>query len=277
VERPRLEDPEDPRFDDYRDLRRPRGAGRRREGDLDHVVIEGHLALDRAARGPLRLRSVLVTPAREASLHAQLADLPRGVEVHVAERDVLAAVTGFDAHRGVLASADRPPPADPAHLLAAHRRVVVLEGLTDLENVGAVFRVAAALGLGAVLLDDRGADPLYRRCVRVSLGWSTVIPHARLGPLPEGLGLLRASGHRTVALTPAAGSMPVDEAAASGALDDPVALLVGAEGPGLTEAALAAAGHRVSVPMAPGVDSLNAATALAVVASFAAARRGWAT
>jgi tRNA G18 (ribose-2'-O)-methylase SpoU len=169
---------------------------------------------------------------------------------------MLAEITGVDVHRGVLASADRPAPSDPIGLLAAHQRVAVLEGLTDLENVGAVFRVAAALGIGAVLLDDRCADPLYRRCVRVSLGWSTVVPHARIGSLPEGLDVVDAAGHRSVALTPRGGSMAV-------------------EGPGLSGAAIGAAQQRVAIPMAEGVDSLNAATALAVVASFAAANRGW--
>lgn len=278
-ERPqlRLDDPDDPRFDDYRDLRGGfDGNGRRlREDHLDHVVIEGHLALSRAAGGPLCLRSVLVTPTRAESLSGELAHLPPGVEVLVADRAVLAQVTGFDVHRGVLASADRPPPSDPPDLLATHPRVAVLEGLTDLENVGAVFRVAAALGIGAVLLDDHCADPLYRRCVRVSLGWSTVIPHTRIGSLRQGLDAVHAAGHRSVALTPRAGSIAVDEAAAAGLLDDPLAMLVGAEGPGLTDAAIDAAHARVAIPMAAGVDSLNAATALAVVASFAAGRRGW--
>ena len=199
----------------------------------------------------------------------------RGASESTGRREMLAEITGVDVHRGVLASADRPAPSDPIGLLAAYQRVAVLEGLTDLENVGAVFRVAAALGIGAVLLDDRCADPLYRRCVRVSLGWSTVVPHARIGSLPEGLDVVDAAGHRSMALTPRGGSMAVDEAAAAGLLDDPVALLVGAEGPGLSGAAIGAAQQRVAIPMAEGVDSLNAATALAVVASFAAANRGW--
>ncbi|MCZ7628385.1 MAG: hypothetical protein M5U19_04695 [Microthrixaceae bacterium] len=116
---------------------------------------------------------------------------------------MLAELTGFDAHRGVLASADRPGALDPAELLVGHRRFVFLEGLSDLENLGATFRVAAALGFDAVLLDDRCADPLYRRCVRVSLGWSTVVPHARFPGTAEGMAALSAAGVATVALTPA--------------------------------------------------------------------------
>lgn len=268
-----VDDPGDGRLDDFRDLRRlPR---RVRESALPHVVVEGHLALSTALRGPLRLRSVLMTPSRAASLRDLVEALPPQVPLRVAPRPVIEEVTGFDVHRGVLASAERPEPVDAADLLTRCRRVAVLAGLSDLENLGASFRVAAALGLDAVLLDDRCADPLYRRCVRVSLGWSTVVPHAVLGPLPDGLELLRPAGFRSVALTPGHGALAVDRAAASGLLDDPVALLVGAEGPGLDGPTLAAADAAVAVPMAAGVDSLNAATALAVVASFAAARRGW--
>jgi len=269
-----ITDPADERLADYRDLRAVEG-GRRRESATGHFVIEGELALQRALRGPRPLRSVLLTPGRAASLTDLRAALPAGVAVYVAEREVLAQLTGYDVHRGVLASAERGPLPHPADLLAGCRRVAVVEAVNDLENLGAVFRVAAALGLDAVLLDDRCADPLYRRCVRVSLGWSTVVPHARLGPLPAGLGTLRDAGMRALALTPGPDAVAVDAAAASGLLDDPVALLVGAEGPGLEPATIAAADHAVAVPMAPGVDSLNVATALAVVASFAAARRGW--
>ncbi len=281
-----VSDPQDERLRDYRDLRtgsrRDRRTGSRRdrrtgsrESARSHVVIEGRLALERALSGPLVMRSVLVTPSRAKSLRPVLEHLPAGTDLLVADRDTLAVLTGFDVHRGVLASANRPSPADAAELLARHTRVVILEGLTDLENVGAVFRVAAAMNVGAVLMDDRCADPLYRRCVRVSLGWSTVIPHARLGQLPEGLDLLATAGHRSVALTPGPDAVPVDTAARNGLLDDPMALVVGAEGPGLTPATIDAATHRVAIPMSCGVDSLNAATALAVVAAFAASTRGW--
>lgn len=188
---------------------------------------------------------------------------------------MLAEVAGFDVHRGVLASAERPPAADPAEVLSRHRRMVLLEGLTDLENVGAAFRVAAALGIGAVLLDDRCADPLYRRCVRVSLGWSTVVPHARFPSTTAALDAGGVIGVRSVALTPAPDAVPVDRAAVEGLFDEPVLLLVGSEGSGLAPSTIEAADHRVCIPMAVGVDSLNAATALAVVASFASAARGW--
>ena len=276
----RITDPGDPRLWDYRNLRTGTGATesaapRRPESALGHVVVEGHLALRRCLEGPLRLRSVLMTPARASSLADLRGRLDGDTPVYVADRGVLAELTGFDVHRGVLASADRPEPLDPASLREQYRRIVVLEGLSDLENVGAAFRVAAALGLDAVLLGPGCADPLYRRCVRVSLGWSTVLPHARSQDLVSDLAGLAAAGFSTVALTPGAGALAVDRAANAGVLDDPVALVVGAEGPGLTEQAMAAAGHRVAIPMSGDADSLNAATALAVVASFAAAARSW--
>lgn len=216
-----------------------------------------------------------MTPGRARSLPLLRAAISPEVPLYVLEQEVLTELTGFDAHRGVLASADRPQATEPAELLSRHRRLVFLEGLSDLENLGAAFRVAAALGLDAILLDHRCADPLYRRCIRVSLGWSTVLPHARFPSTTAGLAALSAAGVRTVALTPAPHAIAVDHAVALGHLDDPVALMVGSEGSGLTEAALAAADHLVSIPMTPGVDSLNAATALAVVASFAAAARDW--
>ena len=267
---------DDPRLADYRHLT---DADARRAVEVHGadpcVIVEGVLALERVLGGGPPLRSVLVTPQRHATLGALLGRVPEGVPVLVADRDVLRDVTGFDVHRGVLASARRPEGLDPSDLLGRARRVVVTEALNDHENLGSLFRNAAALGLDAVLLDDRSADPLYRRSVRVSLGWAAVLPHARVGPLPAGYDVLREHGVRVVALTPDPDAIPVDEAAASGLLDDPVALVVGAEGPGLSKDAIDGADVRVRIPMVDGVDSLNVATALAVVASFAAARRRW--
>ncbi len=270
-----VEDPEDPRLADYRHLNDATARRAVLEGADPCVVVEGVLALERVLAGGPPLRSVLVTPPRAASLAELLGSVPEAVPVLVAGREVLRDVAGFDVHRGVLASASRPEVPEPAALLRRARRVVVGEALNDHENLGALFRNAAATGVDAVLLDDRSADPWYRRAVRVSLGWAAVLPHARLGPLPAGYDVLRDHGFRVVALTPSAGAVAVDRAADAGLLDDRVALVVGAEGPGLTEAAISGADERVRVPMPEGVDSLNVATALAVVASFAAARRGW--
>jgi tRNA G18 (ribose-2'-O)-methylase SpoU len=186
---------------------------------------------------------------------------------------VLARVCGYDVHRGVLAAADRPAPRTADEVIAGVGTVLVAEAVNDNENIGSLFRNAAALGVGAVLLDPACADPLYRRSIRVSSGWSMRLPHARVPDTAAALGALARAGVRTVALTPQPDALAVHDAAGSGVLAEPLALVVGAEGPGLSPATLASCDATVRVPMAPGVDSLNVATSFAVVAAFAAAAR----
>lgn len=270
-----VDDPDDPRLADYRLL--TDAAARRvvELGGASHgiFVVEGPIALEQLLRSGLRMRSVVLTPARARSFeaHPELT-----CPVHVVERDVLAAVTGYDVHRGLLASAERPTPITTGALLDGARRVLVAEGVNDNENIGSLFRNAAALGVDAVLLDAACADPLYRRSIRVSSGWSMRIPFARADDGTDLLDELRRQGLRSVALTPARGALDVDLAAAEGVLDDPVAFVVGAEGPGLSASTLEACDALVRVPMSDEVDSLNVATSFAVVAAFAAARRRWA-
>jgi tRNA G18 (ribose-2'-O)-methylase SpoU len=175
------------------------------------------------------------------------------------------AITGFPFHRGVLAAADRRPLPRLVDVLRGAELVVVAEGLSDHENVGALFRNAAAFGADAVLLDPATADPLYRRSVRVSLGHVLRVPWTRLATWPDGLGQLRRRGFELLALTPADQAVPIDAVARDIAARRPqVALLVGAEGPGLSDAALMASDRRVRIPIAGSVDSLNVATAAAV-------------
>ena len=142
------------------------------------------------------------------------------------------------------------------------RVLAVLEGVNDHENLGALFRNAAGFGIDGVVLDPTTADPLYRRSVRVSMGHVLGVPWTRFPAWPEGLDEVRAAGFTVVALTPAPGSESIEDLAA----DPPerVALLVGAEGPGLSDAALAAADRRVRIPLSSSVDSLNVATAAAI-------------
>ena len=199
----------------------------------------------RAARAPL-----LVTRA-EAT----------GAQVLVAPQDVLDRVAGYAVHRGALALAPRPAERDPLQTVADVRVVLVVEGVNDFENLGALFRNAAAFGVGAVLLDPTTADPLYRRCVRVSLGHVMRVPFARLSDWPAGLSEISRAGFSIVGLTPAS-ERSVDELAR--AAPERVAVMVGSEGSGLTPAALAACDERVRIPMAVGVDSLNVATAAAI-------------
>jgi tRNA G18 (ribose-2'-O)-methylase SpoU len=239
-----VSDPADPRLDDYRDLttadRRPD-----RPGGRGLVIAEGVVVVRRLRR--------LDELAGDLAAH----DVP----AYCTDADTMAAAVGFHLNRGVLAVADRAAPVDAAALARSARTIAVLEGVGDHENLGGLFRNAAALGVGGVLLGPRCSDPLYRRSVRVSMGHVLRVPFADLpGTWPASLDLLRDAGLRVAALTPS-GAVPIADAGLSGRR---VALLLGAEGPGLTPEALAAADVRVRIPMAEGVDSLNVATAAAV-------------
>ncbi|HVX43019.1 MAG TPA: RNA methyltransferase [Mycobacteriales bacterium] len=251
----RVEDPLDPRLDDFRDLttadRRPD-----RPGGRGLVIAEGVPVVERLLASPYPIRAVMGLGARIEALAPTLPDIP----AYVVTADLLAKVVGFHLNRGVLATADRAPMPDPDRILRTARRLAVLEGINDHENLGAIFRNAAALGIDAVLLGDRCADPLYRRSVRVSMGHVLRMPFLRLQPWPEALDRLRSAGFRTVALTPQQPSVPLDRIDPMGRL----ALLVGAEGTGLTDGALTAADVRARIPMPAGVDSLNVATAAAI-------------
>ena len=250
-----------PRVADYTALNDP-AARRRVERSGGYFVVEGTLAIGRLlATGDWTIRSLLLLPRVADRLAGALADLD--VPVLVADEDVLRQVVGFDLHRGALASVARRPPADLDSLLDGARRLLVTEGVNGHENLGALYRNAAAFGADAVLVDPTSADPFYRRSVRVSVGNVLAVPTGHLGAFPGAVQDLRDRGVTTVALSPAADAdlrdLALDTVGAG-----PVALLVGAEGPGLTAATLDAADHRVAITMAPGVDSLNVATAAAI-------------
>lgn len=256
-----VDDPDDPGLHELTGLT---DAAARQSVEVEHgcFVVEGLLALEAAVRSAYPLRSVLVAEAKLDRVLPLLAGVE--VPVHVGSQALLEAVTGFAIHRGVVASAGRRALVDPAELLDGARRVAVLEGVNDHENLGALFRNAAAFGVDAVLLDPTTADPLYRRSVRVSLGHVLHVPWTRLPALPGGLSLLREAGLTPVALTPT-GDVDVRSLDA-----DRVAWLLGAEGPGLSAGTLAAADVRARIPMATGVDSLNVATAAAVALALTA-------
>ena len=248
-----ITDPADARLDDFRDLTDSDVRADRRA----MVIAEGINVVARLATSPFRVRAVAAVPNRAEALSSVLE--PLDIDVFVMDKWALSELAGFRVTRGVLASADRPAPLDPAELVAQARSVAVLEGLNDFENLGALFRNAAAFGVDAVLLDPQTADPLYRRSVRVSMGYVLRVPFAVLpGAWPESLDVL--AGFSILALTPRADAVAIRE------LPRPErwAVLLGAEGPGLSDAALARAEHLVRIPMAGGVDSLNVATAAAV-------------
>jgi tRNA G18 (ribose-2'-O)-methylase SpoU len=251
---------DDPRVDEYRALRA------RESREL--LWAEGPTVVERLLRTELRVRSLLATPAAHHRLSSTV-DLG-GLTVFVAEQSEVNAIVGFDLHRGVIAVAERPSLADVDVVIPTSRRLLVLEGLNDPENLGAIARSARALGVDGLLLDPTCADPYYRRSVRVSMGEILHLPIAR-APLPDLLDALERAGFHSWALTPRRGATPIGELVAAG-VPERLALVLGAEGPGLSHDALSRL-RNVRIPQRDDVDSLNVghatAAALAIVASSA--------
>ncbi|MDO9397048.1 MAG: RNA methyltransferase, partial [Herbiconiux sp.] len=216
---------------------------------------------ERAVAAGHRPRSVLLQEKWLADL-AWVGERFPEVPLFVASDEILESLTGFQMHRGALASMHRPVLPDARDLLAGARTVVVLEDIVDHTNVGAAFRSAAGLGADAVLISPRCADPLYRRSVRVSMGTVLQVPWTRIGEWKEAGPLLHEAGFTIAALALGSDSVPLPEFTAS--RPERVAIVLGTEGDGLSRRALAAADVRVEIPMLHGVDSLNVASASAV-------------
>jgi tRNA G18 (ribose-2'-O)-methylase SpoU len=255
-----VDDPADPRLDDFRDLnsidRRPdlpSGKGL--------VIAEGVLVVQRMLISRFAPRALLGTDRRLAELIADLArtDAP----YYRASAEVMAEVVGFHLNRGVLAAAARPGELTLDEVLDDARTVAVLEGVNDHENLGSIFRNAAGLDVDAVVFGTGCADPLYRRAVRVSMGHALLVPYAWAPNWPADLESLRDKGFRLLAMTPNPAAPSLAEAMA-GLAGDRVAMLVGAEGPGLSQRAMRGSDVRVRIPMSRGTDSLNVATAAAL-------------
>lgn len=224
-------------------------------------LAESLKVIERALAAGHRPRSVLLLEQWLPQIEPLLAEHPQ-VPVFVGESEQLAELTGFHMHRGALASMHRPAPRDPAELLAASRRLVVLEDLADHTNVGAIFRSVAALGADGVLLTPACADPLYRRAVRVSMGAVLQVPWARLPHWREAGPLIRDAGYELAAF--ALRDDAEDLAEFYARPPEKLALMFGTEGEGLSRRALASATRCVTIPMEHGVDSLNVATAAAL-------------
>jgi len=231
-------------------------------------VAEGRFVVRRVLQdAPDRVRSLLLTGTARAALGDALDRVPAGRPVFVVALEAMQAITGFNIHRGCLALVDRPASLDLAslvHRLGDARLVLALEEVANADNVGGAFRNALAFGAGAVVLSPGCCDPLYRKAIRTSMGATLGVPFARAPGWPRDLDLIRAAGFALVALTPAAGAR--DLAAFVSDPDRPsrVALAVGTEGAGLSAAVEAMADARVRIPMMPGVDSLNLATAAGI-------------
>ncbi|MDV6263121.1 TrmH family RNA methyltransferase [Rhodococcoides yunnanense] len=252
-----VDDPLDPRLDDFRDLnssdRRPdlpEGKGL--------VIAEGVLVAQRLLSSRFPMISLLGVDRRLDALRDDLAE--SDVPFYRTSAEVMAEVVGFHLNRGVLATANRPPALELDEVLAGAKTVAILEGVNDHENLGSMFRNAAGLGVDAVLFGAACADPLYRRSVRVSMGHVLRVPFAKVPEWPRGLDRVREHGFQLISLTP----NPEAVSLATAMTGEKVALLLGAEGPGLTEHAMRATDIRARIPMAPGTDSLNVATAAAM-------------
>jgi tRNA G18 (ribose-2'-O)-methylase SpoU len=261
-----IDDPDDPRLDDFRDLnsvdRRPdlpTGKGL--------VIAEGVLVVQRMLASRFTPHALLGTERRLGELRADLADQVGSggcaAPFYRTSADVMAQVVGFHLNRGVLAAARRVCEPSVAEVVDGARTVAVLEGVNDHENLGSIFRNAAGLGVDAVVFGSGCADPLYRRAVRVSMGHALLVPYARARDWPADLVMLREQGFALLAMTPRGDTATLPEAIAS-VRAERVAVLVGAEGPGLTTAALRLSDLRVRIPMSRGTDSLNVATAAAL-------------
>ncbi|MGF1664074.1 MAG: TrmH family RNA methyltransferase [Kineosporiaceae bacterium] len=258
----RVTDPDDPRLRDYVSLTDV-ALRRVREPAEGLFMAESSQVIRRALAAGHRVRSVLVAPRWLPEIADVIeAAAAQDAPVLVAEEPLLTRITGFHLHRGALAAMHRPALPAVAEVLAGARRAVVLEDLVDHTNVGAVFRSAAALGVGAVLVTPRCADPLYRRSVRVSMGTVFAVPWTRVEPWPGGLAGVRAAGFTVAALGVRPGAVPLDSVAADP--PDRLCWVLGTEGDGLSAPAAAEADLTVAIPMSGGVDSLNAAAAAAV-------------
>ena len=254
----RIERVDDPRLDDYRNVPDPELIERR-----GVFVAEGRLVVRRLLTGSrMKTRSVMLTDAACIAMRDVL-DARLDVPVYLVPPPFMQAITWFNIHRGCLAIGERPAGCHWRTLGHDARRLVILERVGNADNVGAVFRNAAAFGVDAVLLDRASTDPLYRKAVRTSMGAALAIPFARIDPWPEALRLLRDDGALVVGLTPAEGAQTLAKAI-GGFTDRRVAFVVGHEGEGLTRESMQACDLLVRIPMATDVDSLNVATATAI-------------
>lgn len=257
---------DDPRLADYanvQDAELLQRADPLNPGGL--FMAEGEVVFRRLLTSPYATRSVLTTPTRLNTIRDALDTLPDETPIYVTSQSVMNGIVGLNMHRGLLAVGVRGPGIPLTDLLRTASLILVLENLSNHDNLGGIFRNAAAFGVDAVLLSPRCADPLYRKALRVSVGFALHIPFTRLTPWPEGLAGLREAGFSVLALTPDATAD--DIRTLEGRLRDSprrLALLLGAEGSGLTAEAILAANMTARIPIVSGVDSLNVATAAAI-------------
>ena len=257
----RIEDPGDPRISAYRDIRERDLVGRAGRFIAEGPVVLRLLVEAHASGGRFEAESLLLLENRVDGLGEILAVMPSDVAVYVASRDIMNAIAGFDIHRGVLALGKRKDAPSVETLLghmAENALIVGACGIANHDNIGAIFRNAAAFGADAVLLDETCCDPLYRKALRVSVGAVLRLPYARQGSAEGMLNALTAAGFQIWGLSPA-GAADIRDIRPAQRL----ALLTGTEGEGLPRPILQTI-HTAAIPQAPGLDSLNAGTATGI-------------
>jgi len=245
---------DDPRLAPYRHVADP--AWLRAQGLF---VAEGRLIVERLIESGHAIESLLLTPAARDALGAALLER---CPVYVAPPSVVNRLTGINFHRGCLAIARRFPARD-LDAFAHAERLVILEGVGNPDNVGGIFRSAAALGAGGILLGPGTGDPLYRKAIRTSMGAALRVPFAAVAPWPDALAHVRAIGFRIAALSPI-GALTIEQFASTVTAGARIALMAGAEGPGLSGAALSAADETVRIPVDARSDSLNVVVAVSI-------------
>jgi len=261
-----VHDADDPRLAPYVSIRERDLTGR---GD-GRFIVEGKVTLGiLAARSRFAIESVFIGESRVAPLSGMLESLPQALPVYVAPQALMDTVAGFAIHRGVLACARKGEPLGLERMFGADT-LLVLNDISNHDNVGAAFRNAAAFGAGGVILDEGSCDPLYRKAIRVSAGSALWLPFHHGGTGQDHVRALKQAGYAVWTMTPRSDATPLPGMA----VPDRVAVLLGADGQGLPDGLIAAA-HPVRIPMAEGFDSVNVATAGAIaLARIFERRRG---
>ncbi|MBS0195577.1 MAG: RNA methyltransferase [Planctomycetes bacterium] len=259
-----IDRPDDPRIADYANLKDAALREAEFRGDRGRFIAESELVVRTLIASTYQVQSVLIDRSHLHRMADAFAHLPATTPVFTVDATTMTAIAGFQFHRGVLACGVRPAATDWRNVASAARTLVVLEGIANPDNVGAVFRNVACLAGkgGGVLLARSCCDPLYRKAIRVSIGHVLSIPWAFIEPWPAALAELAEQGFTTLAMTPDPRATDIAECSPQ-SIPKP-AILIGAEGPGLTPAAMDTCRVRTRIPMAPGTDSLNLATALAI-------------
>jgi len=252
-----VQEPGDERLRDYLDLRDVQ-LRQSVEHERGIYIAEGAKVIERAVAAGHEPKSLLLAPRWLDTL----ADVLEGTDApaYVLDEKTIERVTGFHVHRGALAAMHRPPERAVTDVLASATRVLVAEDLVDHTNIGAIMRNVAALGFDAVLLSPRCADPLYRRSIKVAMGAVFSLPWARIDDWYGLPALLSEHGFTTYAMTLADDAVPIDEVVPA----ERSAVIVGSEGPGLSDHWQRASDRRVIIPMAAGIDSLNVAASTAI-------------